>query len=283
MAKEPTKDLSVLQMNVCLPPWNFAHFAGGTCKDETVRVKEISELILKENPDIVCLQETYDIESSYSIVKNLSDSYATFYMHIGTPTLVVAMPSGLFVASKMPISNPEFTSFERIPHCESMVKKGIFSFSTSQLDWMATHFSPSPDDTHPSQESIEARRDEQSLVLERAKSQERPLFLVGDLNIVWGAEEYYSSPLFQKAADSYNQGREEVSGKDSTWEGTLLTAKNWLHIAKEPNKMILDYALSLGKEVDFTTKKVDTFNLEKPEEAITDHAALLTTISIDTV
>jgi hypothetical protein len=109
-------------------------------------------------------------------------------------------------------------------------------------------------------------------------------FVLGDFNINWNSEEYKNSPFFDKGEDSYNEGRLEVSESAATNEAEYLCRRNWDHEEHaKPQNLILDYFLSFfkGSDISVKTKKIATFDVGIPSEAISDHAALVTNVTLN--
>ncbi|NGX56797.1 MAG: hypothetical protein K1060chlam5_01043 [Candidatus Anoxychlamydiales bacterium] len=282
------KNFTVFQNNACLTAGGFARIFGGTTLDDNERVKLLAKMIKDNDPSLVCMQEVSDIKDAMTLYNELKKDYSDFYLNIGATPFVLQNNSGLFIASKEKIKNPKFHSFSKIPNVESMVNKGFFSFTTKIGHFITTHLSPSKDDLNPNKSEIETRKLEQEKIFEeamdRTSKDQKPSFVIGDFNINFDSNEYKQSLLFKKSLDAFNKDREIVTDEDATCETEFLNQRNW-HYNKDfkPQRMILDYFLSFfvqDKKLNISTKKIATFDVDNPKEAITDHAALISEIIV---
>ncbi len=285
------KKLSVFQDNACLTAGGFARMFGGTVKPNEQRVREIAQQIKDQNPDLVCLQEVSDLKDAFTLYQELQGEFADFYLNVGATPFILQNNSGLFVASKIAIKNPKFHSFSDINGAEGMVNKGFLLFSTKIGHFITTHLSPSHDDLKPKAAEIHRRSQEQARILlateKRSAEDGKPAFVLGDFNINWNNSknsEYQNSQFFQRLQDQYNQNRKEVSDREATAETEYLIRRNWHHENEaKPDRLILDYFLSFvqpGRSVSITTRKIATFDVDNPQNTISDHAALITEIDL---
>jgi endonuclease/exonuclease/phosphatase family metal-dependent hydrolase len=280
------KKCSIFQQNTCLTAGGFSLPFGGIPLPNGQRVEIIAEMIRKNDPDLVCLQEVSDLKDALSFYEKLNDKYGEFFLNIGATPFILQNNSGLFIASKLGVERPEFQSFSEIEGTERMVNKGFFSFLNEWGHFISTHLSPSHDDLKPTESEIETRRKEQeellAFVQNRNAKDRKTCFILGDFNINWNSSEYRSSLLFKEGKDKYNQGRSEVTEKEATAETDYLIDRNWRHEKEvKPVHLILDYFLSFFQkegELHISSQKVDTFDLQNPEGAISDHVALKTDI-----
>jgi endonuclease/exonuclease/phosphatase family metal-dependent hydrolase len=285
--KSSDKNLSFFQLNCCLTSGGFSRWFGGTALPNDQRVLKIAEMIKEKNPDLVCLQEVSDINDAFNLYKELSSEYADFYLNMGPTPCIMQNNSGLFVASKVAIERPDLQSFSDIHGTEGAVNKCFFLFSTEKANFIITHLSPSNDDLNPKNSEIQTRSKEQERILlaanQRSDENSKPTFISGDFNINWNSEEYRESLLFNKGSDQYNKNRQEVTDQVSTAETEYLINQNWHHNKDtKPQRLILDYFLSFfqrDRPVSTKTIKISTFDVENPEKALSDHAALMTEIN----
>lgn len=278
------KSFSLFQLNCCLTAGGFSKLFGGIDISNDERVLKIAEMIKRNNPDLVCLQEVSDIKDAYKLYNELSKDYADFYLNMGATPFILQNNSGLFVASKTDIKNPKLHSFSDINGVENMVNKCFFSFSANNANIITTHLSPSHDDLQPNSKEVNTRSIEQLRIFEEAtkKSSEnnKPTYVLGDFNINWDSDEYKNGKLFSNANDSYNKNRKEVSIEDATSETEYLISQNWNKNKEiKPQKLIIDYFLSLfDKSRSIKTRKISTFDINDSENALSDHSALISTI-----
>lgn len=286
--KEIDKELTVLQNNGCFTAGGFARMFGGTVLPNKERAERLAEKIKESNPDLVCLQEVSDMDDALTLYRKLSDDFAEFYLNIGATPFILQNNSGLFVASKVAIENPELYSFSGIAGTEGMVNKCAFLFSTKIGNFINTHLSPSKDDLNPKGAEIKTRGQELEMILEKAEKRhaknDKPCFVLGDFNINWNSSEYQNSSFFKKGNDHYNKDRKTVSDQDATAETQYLIERNWKHQKEaQPERLILDYFVSffhLKEAISIETSKIDAFNVDRTREAFSDHNILVTKISL---
>lgn len=266
------KKFSMFQLNCCLPAGGFARLFGGLELPNEQRVGEIANMIRANNPDLVCLQEVSDLEDALSLYRKLSPEFAEFYLNIGATPFILQNNSGLFVASKQTITNAQFHSFADIQGTESMVNKGYFSFSTPVANFINAHLSPSSDDLHPTHSEIQTRAKEQDRIVDTAQAQfsnnNKPVFVSGDCNTDQGL-------LFDRCTDSSSA---------AACEADYLVDRNWRHDSNtQPRGKIIDYFFSFFQKPSIlNTRTIPTFNTDLPKDAISDHPALLSEVTLYT-
>ncbi|MBN1914709.1 MAG: endonuclease/exonuclease/phosphatase family protein [Parachlamydiales bacterium] len=284
---QTTDHPTILQLNCCLTGGGFALIFGGLPLPNDQRVAKISTLIQEKHPDIVCLQEVSDLNDALALYRNLSSEYTDFYLNIGATPFILQNNSGLFVASKLPLDHTEFHSFSDIKGTEMMVNKGYFEFSTPYAHFINTHLSPSADDHHPTQREIETRAKEQTRILAVVQQcltrNQHPTYVLGDLNIHAQNDEYQQSTLIHQGIDHYTPL--EIHASEATAETQFLIDHNWNHKKTSTrDSLIIDYFLSFftPDSTEITTRKINTFDVLNPQEAVSDHAILYTEITSNT-
>ena len=259
------QSLSVFQLNCCLTAGDFALLFGGLPKSDMERADAIGDIILENKPKVVGLQEVSDLLPAFKLYQKLSAEYEDFYFHMGATPWVLQNNSGLFVASKNPISQPEFQSFSDIKGTETMVNKGFFSFQVKEDLFINTHCSPSSDDSAPTPAEIQTRREEQTRILEVVNKNIKRTFVMGDFNTNEG-------PLFETGLP-----QRKLPGASCTTDS--LVARNWRHDqTTEYPELFVDYFLPFACPSTVTTKVIQTSNLNNPTAAISDHPGLFSTI-----
>jgi exonuclease III len=284
--KDKTDDetIKVFQNNACLTAGGFALLFGGLKLSNDKRVEMLSKMIKENNSDLVCMQEVSDLTDALSLYDKLKNDYKDFYLNMGATPFVLQNNSGLFVASKEDIKDPDFSSFSNIKNVESMVNKGFFSFYYKNFNFVNTHLSPSKDDLNPTKKEMKTRDKEIEKILSQShkRSKDRPFFVMGDFNINIKSNEYTKSEIFKKSLDNYSENKKVITDKEATCESEYLINYNWKGKKIESQRMVIDYFLSFfnDKKIDVTTNKISTFDLQKPKDAISDHAALISEIKI---
>ena len=193
--------LKVFSWNVCAMSGGFPYATGGV-RPWRQRLTDIALEIKKRDADVVCLQEMHDNDASWRLIDELKSVYFYFYYNIGSPYF--GANSGLFVASKYEIKNPQFSTFQSkirlIDSC--FTGKGYFSFELALQNHKIvrlfnTHFQHSQDDLTPLQTEKQVREEQMSQIVSTIQGQEKTssaetLFLiVGDFNTT--PDEYNSS------------------------------------------------------------------------------------------
>ena len=180
--------IAVLSWNVCFLPLATANWEKGV-KPWTERLNQVAETILKEDADVVCLQEVYDSQAASDLTDLLKEKYKHIYYNIGPKSLGVN--SGLFVASKVPLKNTRFTQHkDRQNDLDSFfVNKGFFDFEIYAGDHkiahiFVTHLQHSKDDLHPLKLEQEIREKQLNAIFSEMEKAEVPAVLVGDFNML---------------------------------------------------------------------------------------------------
>ena len=182
------KKFSMLSWNICAVGGGYTISDGGVLPWPQ-RIDTIANEILKHDTDIVCLQETIDAGSWVALVERLRQRYAHFYVNMGNGSLV---HSGLFVASKAPVSNPEFTAFplSMLYGRSKQSGKGFFSFdlegaSKPIASIVLSHLGHSEAPEFPEEGEVEARRLQMEMIAQKVEqiAKDRAIVVTGDLNM----------------------------------------------------------------------------------------------------
>jgi len=135
-------------------------------------------MLLRYNPDIVCLQEVHGINIQL-ILQEMHYSHIIFSKASKTASFV---PMKTLIASKYPIDRMGEIELEKkrkrgIMPFEHKALYGIFSIKKKQFLVYSCHFNPFG-------ETLDSRRDVLLQVLSHAYDQKKPTILCGDLNTV---------------------------------------------------------------------------------------------------
>ncbi|MCH9614638.1 MAG: hypothetical protein SP1CHLAM54_13990 [Chlamydiia bacterium] len=170
----PGRVKSVLSANVCMFPGGLPFVMGGFTPAKH-RYDALSQMLLKEDPDVVCLQELPNL-TAHPLAKRLKDNYASFYFNGSASSLV--MDAGLFIATKKEPSGPvEFVEFDER---KLGMHRGFFIIPFEDKVVVTTH--------------MEAGNEERAVELRNAQFKQmnaylnahypgRTISLCGDLNI----------------------------------------------------------------------------------------------------
>lgn len=275
----PSKpSFSLLSWNICCVAGGYPVSDGGVLPWSD-RIDALAEKIIETDADVTCLYETFDLQAAARLSDELKAAgYSHIYYNIGPKAM--GPPSGIFVASKYRIANPEFISFpqELLIGRTKHASKGIFTFDlvsngAAFATVAATHLQHSEQPEFPTSEEIQARAAQMEMLVERIKGvQTRAVLVVGDLNL--DDQEFSSSawsPLFEK--------NDQFSEK--TWGGDAFCAR--LTGKEISGPLNLDHSMSLkGSVRSLETSLIDTgFDAEiLSQGALTDHRGLLTQIHL---
>lgn len=274
--KEPKREYSFFTLNGCLFWGGLPYLFGGCIRPGRERIEKIAELILKQKSDFVLMEELL-FESGLELKRKLQNDYAHFYTRIGPNPF--KMETGLFIASKYPMSSePRF-----IPY--PIGSKGGFFCLETPFCWMiSAHLEAGSDSARIRKLQLGAITEE----IQRLKREtEKPCILLGDLNIKRTGEagdEYSASGIPENYLDDYALRQPHLSEQSATCTN-LLTSHTLGKEKVEPYWEIDDYAL-IDKESAsrFRLETIlikETFSLEKPDEALSDHRGLLYRLSLN--
>lgn len=216
------RSFSLLSWNICCVGAGYSISDGGVVP-WSFRIDDIIHKIIEKDADVNCLYETLDVASASQICEKLKQNgYTHFYFNIGPKA--VGVSSGILVASKYNIKNPEFSPFPAamLVGRTKMAAKGVFAFDLeSRGECFArvysTHLQHSEEPQFPTPEEIEARRQQMQIIVDKVNAvRDRCIVVTGDLNL--DDDEYGASSwqhLFQKG-DLFS---------NKTWGGDAFCAR----------------------------------------------------------
>lgn len=184
---EGKSNISILSWNICCVPGGYSITDGGVTPWSN-RIHRIIDKIQREDPDLICLYEVFDYDAATTLKEAFKENYAHFYFNIGPRT--IGASSGLFIASKVPVNNPEFLSFPNKMKVgrTKLSEKGIFSFDTPQTRIYTTHLQHSEIPSSPTREEYKARKAQVDILVKKV-TEHREIFpnilqvVTGDLNV----------------------------------------------------------------------------------------------------
>lgn len=163
------KNFSLLSFNACMYESGLPMLLGGVMP-ASHRVDRLAELIQKNQPDLVVLQELA-LGPSKDLMEKIKKEYAHFYTHVGNPGAWIQskiVGPELFIASKVPIvSEPQFIPFRE---SKASHKLGFFCVETPTCWVINAHFP---------EEHQEACLKQ---IHEKCLEFKKPCVLAGDLN-----------------------------------------------------------------------------------------------------
>ncbi|PWU14885.1 MAG: hypothetical protein C5B45_03800 [Chlamydiae bacterium] len=281
--KLPDQDLkdhfSLLSWNICCIGGGYSISDGGVMP-WSFRIDNIITKIQEEDPDILALYEVMDTAAGFYLYEKLQEKYAHFYFNLGPRA--IGPSSGIFIASKTEMTNPEFTPFPKqmLVGRTKISEKGVFSFDIyvgeKKVKIYATHLQHSEQPQYPTQEEIEARKAEMELIIKKVSRDSGHVIVTGDLNL--DNTEYAHSAwkeTFQGVSFDENGSR--------TWGGDEFCAE--MVGKRDSGPLNLDYTLiTKGSEIKAKTSLIETgyddttFTIE----ALSDHRGLLSCFEMNT-
>lgn len=285
------RKFTLMNLNICFLPAELPLLFGGV-KPSSERVEEIANFIKEKHPDVLCLYEAHEVDSTYSLYEALKDEFAHFYIDIGNDFL--EFNSGLFVASKFAINDVNFKPFQYIG-MQEQINKGYFEFTIEdQKKTLAkiytTHLQPYRKNCDVNIRIKELQELVKDIRFEHDEVPFYPIVLCGDFNIPWGTCEYQRSNIDQDFYNNFGVNTKTINEDSRTYSALIgdlrwgTVDKSLLNTKNTSNKYfeIVDYALIFNKtdKMFVTTERVTTFDTNNPDSALTDHHGLITTISI---
>ncbi len=312
--KEPSKPLdsdrsfTLLSWNVCCVAGGYAISNGGVMPWR-FRIEAIVDKILKQNADVVCLYETFDTAAAHAIAERLKakNGYAHCYFNIGPQA--VGVSSGILVASKYQVLNPQFTPFpkETLIGRTKAAAKGVFEFDVASegvafARIYATHlqhsekrFSSTAEEAAVARNAVErevdARNKQMNLIVGKVNAiaaSTKALIITGDLNLndaeykasTW-KEGFTRGPpeLLALEGPGYSQGFLSTTSPSYTWGGDHFCATE---VAGDPpsEPQNLDHILAKKKSVASIVTYLIPTGYDQMKFCLastSDHELLLTT------
>ena len=206
-SKAPIKEcesIKVLTWNVCMLFGGLPIPFGGMAP-VTKRIIHVAKKIIDTDADLISLQEVSP-PAAKRLYDQLKNSYRYFYTRIN-PDPFLMLDSGLFIASKVPIANPEVVS---IPLAARM-KRALFTFEANGIKFGTTHLEPGNEPV-----------DQRMRLNQLGKILENKIHvLFGDLNIERGTE-LKESGLKERFLDSF---KDTVTTSDNLSIDYILTQR----------------------------------------------------------
>jgi len=264
------------------------------------RLKQLIDQIKKENADVVCLNEVFDINDAHYIANALKEDYAHFVMNCGPRS--IGPNSGLFFASKFSVSSVQFDPFPKemlvgtATYCEKGVLIVDLKDSQGEIATIAlTHAQHSDQVQHPTPEEKKARNEELQFI-EKKIANKKKVVLTGDLNMDDNEMlEPQNAPIYNKYAKTKNYSLNEVDlftwGGDSWYVSfgnrpsafSIVPAKERQQGRKCSTACNLDHTMVSAKTMNVTTQLLEDptpYDASKiSRDTLSDHQALLSIIT----
>lgn len=255
----PSDPLTILTLNACMFAGGLPYFLGGL-PPSSERLDKLATLVKNQDPQVLLLQEM-SYPASVALYEKLKDHYPHFFLRIGPNDPL--MESGLFVASKTPIKDAGFILFDG----QTSMSRGAFWIETPEAAIFTSHM-------EHGEENNQMRVAQLGKIKEKMEDFHKPCYLLGDLNIDRYLEGHY---------DECNIEQDFI---DPLPEGTPTCSANLEAVMRgsdppEQKDEQDDYALLKKAEhsgdIALEVKVIETYEEDKPYEAITDHKGLLLT------
>jgi hypothetical protein len=273
------EEVTVLNWNVCFFPSSLSLLFGGVLPWED-RIEGVANQIIESKADIVCLQEMFSAQAGEKLYRLLEKEYAYFYINIGLKPFgfnsdEIGLSSGLFVASKVEVKNPQFIPFQKTPTIRGY---GLFSIDISPIgNLITTHLNPGSDPV-----DLEYRKEQIQEILTFIETEKKShsTFLCGDLNIERNSSEY-KEVIEPKFNDPYfGKGWTCLELRNYWWKaGQNVEKFKALGFSYES----IDYFICpKGKKnrCSVTTNLIQVNDPMHPEKALSDHQAMFSTLKL---
>lgn len=274
---------------LCFPEMLSCYFGGMRPWQE--RIESIAEKISATEAEIVCLQEVWDYRAADALIDELEEEYAYFYYDIGNANYILdpsslKVNSGLFVASKYPISSEKFVPFN-IPGQHPRLRRGMFFFAVGEIGensfgMINTHLESGKGIRQSAirrQSLLQVDQLFEEFLAKQKK--EIPLFLTGDLNIDSLSPEYISANIEKRYANFFKtQSATDPYTCTDFFEQLVFSSKKGEENVR-PNFAAYDYFIARKNTascVKIESQKLPMFDWKKPMEALSDHHGLVNKI-----
>jgi len=238
--------LKILSWNIYMLPYIslFNHNAQ--------RAKTIADKLSTSDYQIIVFQEAFSSKCRNILAKNLLSSYPYQYGPANRNFLPFRTNSGLWIVSKIPLTNLEEFQFSRSEGFDAVARKGAVlfegSFRGAKFQLLATHLQA---DNSPIVRTKQCAEITEHL-LNKYYRKDTPQFICGDFNI-----EMDDSPNYQQMLKTLDAENGELSGNVKV---TYDEVNN--NLAKTPHGkgMIIDYVLVRNAAlIHNVERKVQTF------------------------
>ncbi len=192
VAPKQLEKLTLCTFNVSMMP-GFINILGRDFSPPLERVEAMAQALIDCGADVLCLQEAFNTDAQDKLVELIKKEYPYIIFNAGFSSY--RLSSGLMIASKFPITNPQFWEHTHKIGTEYLAAKGT----------LAVTIQPSPDqkipvfnthleagmDTNDVQKIVAYRTAQLAAIQIHAKEYRKGLptaFLCGDTNIRSGID-----------------------------------------------------------------------------------------------
>jgi endonuclease/exonuclease/phosphatase family metal-dependent hydrolase len=263
---------TLLTWNVCCIP---GHSPASGVFPASDRTRLIADKVIEQNADVVVLSEVFDNLTATAFSEKLASfGYAHFFSHMDKHKNLCGLPSGLFVASKFDVINPQFTPFKT----HNQIEKGVFAFDLmsegSRFAHICTaHLSDSDVPSSPREEEVSLRQQQMETILKELPEEPICTVLAGDLNL--------DDTEMQNASWKNRFDAGKVTG-EKTWGGDRACAATTGARSSGPRN--LDHAMLVkngAAAIRTAVREVGFDGSHLNETALSDHALLFSLIRVN--
>jgi endonuclease/exonuclease/phosphatase family metal-dependent hydrolase len=266
------------------------------------RLDRLIEQIQGLDPDVLCLNEVFDVNDAHYIANALKYQYAHFILQCGTRS--IGPNSGLFFASKFAASNVQFKPFpksmlvENSKKCEKGVLFVDIKDAQGEIATIAlTHAQHSDQVRYGREDEKKARAEELTFIKENLAGKER-VMLTGDLNMDDDEmQEEQNSEIYNQFAKTViytsEDGKEQYTWGGDSWYvefgnrtsdyPTFLTSSNRIEPRKASIGCNLDHIMVTKKTMSVESALVDDPVPYDParisRDALSDHRGLWSVVT----
>lgn len=284
------REFTLLSWNLCCVAGGYTITDGGVTPWED-RIGAIIQRVIEADPDVNCFYEVFDARAAKILKQGLKErGYTYFYTNIGAQALGTS--SGIMVASKYEIQNPEFTPFpiESLVERTKWCAKGVFGFDLCNRGdpfarVFATHLQHSEipefviekadsEEVQRRAKEVAARQEQMRIVISKIRDVANKCILItGDLNM--DDNEYGQSdwqPMFIRG--------NRFGSK--TWNGDGFCAK--LMGKRISGPLNLDHTMALMgtvRQIETTLVHTGYDSAYYSKDALSDHEGLFTRIKLN--
>lgn len=192
---EPVNNIAVKKLTICtfnaylMPNWIKLFVHNYVAPQQ--RVYNVVQGALDSDADILCMQEMFDNKTVFKFMELIKEKYPYIIYHTGSS--LVKLGSGLLIASKFPIENPEYWEHSTKVGTEWLASKGTIGVTirlnnNQRIPVFNTHLEAGLDDPVAGVACrVSQLQDIQTYLKEYCKKYAL-YFLCGDLNIPSRAE-----------------------------------------------------------------------------------------------
>ena len=262
--------LKIFNLNTCMLWGGIPMIFGGVCPSR-YRIEHLANFIMSSLPDVLVLQEMS--RSAADVLWNRIKDHYGYAITSVSPQPLIMLDAGLFVASRKPISDIVFIDLKT----NALMRRALLGIELPNSWILATHLSSGYEE-----EDLSVRRQQVATIKVAVeglkKKSDKPVFLIGDLNIqrtFLPDDEYSLSGL----SDSFiNLDPAECLNAETATCTNYLSAFMTGQNLSTHERELVDYGLVYKGDADRIQNvrflKHSTYDCLNPLMAFSDHKAL---------